>query len=151
MSPQSAPSPLPSDKALLTPREVAELFGVRTTTVARWAREGRLSPMRTPGNHRRYRADDVRALLDEVESVKKESVLDPEAVEDVVRLYAQGWSIRQVADRFECSYGAIRRILLRRKILRRRGRQELRMPLSQPGAQQVPQSADGVWASRDRA
>jgi excisionase family DNA binding protein len=49
---------------LLTPREVAEVFGVRTTTIALWARDGTLAFLPTPGGHRRYRLCDVRALLD---------------------------------------------------------------------------------------
>ena len=32
---------------------------------------------------------------------------------DAVRLYEQGWSIRQVADRFSLSYGVMRRIWAR--------------------------------------
>ncbi|GLY78871.1 helix-turn-helix domain-containing protein [Actinoallomurus iriomotensis] len=102
---------------MLKPREVAELLGVRTTTIARWAREGKLSPLRTPGGHRRYSRTAVRELL----------ATDPECdterqrmVEDAVRLYGQGWSIRQVADRFECSYGAMRRILMGRVRVRNR-------------------------------
>jgi len=50
------------DDALLRPREVARLFGVRPSTIARWAREGRLVPLLTPGGHRRYRLNHVRAL-----------------------------------------------------------------------------------------
>jgi excisionase family DNA binding protein len=53
----------PDTDALLTPREVAGLFGVRTTTIARWAREGALTPLRTPGGHRRYRRQDIQRLL----------------------------------------------------------------------------------------
>jgi excisionase family DNA binding protein len=48
----------------LTPGEVARLFGVDPKTVARWATAGKLTPQRTLGGHRRYRADEVRALLD---------------------------------------------------------------------------------------
>lgn len=109
-----------ADDQLLTPREVADLFGVRTTTVARWARDGKLQPIFTPGGHRRYWRADAQALLDESEL---SSVEDREKqADDAARLYAQGWSIRQVADRFDCSYGAMRRILLRRTSLRgRRG------------------------------
>jgi len=40
---------------------------------------------------------------------------------DAVRLYDQGWSIRQVADQFGTSYGAMRRILARHVTLRSRG------------------------------
>jgi excisionase family DNA binding protein len=50
---------------LLTPREVAEIFGVRTTTIARWSREGRLTPIRTPGGHRRYTRAEICAVLDQ--------------------------------------------------------------------------------------
>jgi transposase len=38
-----------------------------------------------------------------------------------VRLYQQGWSIRQVAAKFDLSYGAMRRILQRHTTLRNRG------------------------------
>ena len=47
---------------VLTPREVAAIFGVRTTTIARWARAGRLEAVRTPGGHRRYRLSEIREL-----------------------------------------------------------------------------------------
>jgi excisionase family DNA binding protein len=48
---------------LLTPGEVAALFSVDPRTVTRWAAAGRLPYIRTPGGHRRYREDHVRALL----------------------------------------------------------------------------------------
>jgi excisionase family DNA binding protein len=51
------------DAELLRPREVAALFGVRPATIARWAREGRLTPLRTPGGHRRYVRSSVREAL----------------------------------------------------------------------------------------
>jgi excisionase family DNA binding protein len=103
---------------LLKPREVAEIFGVRTTTIARWAREGKLTPMRTPGGHRRYSRVGIREVLE-----RESAPEDTERViaEDAARLYTQGWSIRQVAERFGCSYGAMRRILLGRVPLRNRG------------------------------
>jgi excisionase family DNA binding protein len=47
-----APTPPEEFDDLLTPREVAEIFGVRTTTIARWARAGKLAPLRTPGGRR---------------------------------------------------------------------------------------------------
>jgi excisionase family DNA binding protein len=49
---------------LLTPGEVAALFRVDAKTVARWARSGRISSVRTLGGHRRFRESEVRALLD---------------------------------------------------------------------------------------
>jgi excisionase family DNA binding protein len=50
---------------LLTPGEVAEMFGVDTATVTRWARSGRLPAVRTLGGHRRFREQDVREWLRE--------------------------------------------------------------------------------------
>lgn len=103
---------------LLTPREVAEILGVRAATVGLWARIGVLRPaLLTPGGHRRYRRTDVEAFLEAAQSAKT----TPEHrqwEEDVVRLYGQGWSIRQVAARFATGYGAIRRILIRHDALR---------------------------------
>ncbi len=49
---------------LLTPGEVASLFRVDPKTVTRWAAAGRISSIRTPGGHRRFRESEVRALLE---------------------------------------------------------------------------------------
>lgn len=49
----------------LTPHQVAEIFHVDVKTVARWANTGALTCIRTPGGHRRYREDDVTALLNQ--------------------------------------------------------------------------------------
>jgi excisionase family DNA binding protein len=48
---------------MLTPAEVAALFGVDSKTVTRWAVAGKLTAVRTLGNHRRYPESHVRALL----------------------------------------------------------------------------------------
>lgn len=48
---------------LLTPGEAAALFGVDARTVSRWAAEGRINSIKTPGGHRRLRESEVRALL----------------------------------------------------------------------------------------
>lgn len=47
---------------LLSPAEVAKLFSVDPKTVTRWAKQGRLSCIRTLGGHRRFVADEVYAL-----------------------------------------------------------------------------------------
>ena len=56
----------------LTPREVAGFFGVDTKTVSRWANAGKLDGkvrmIRTPGNHRRFRTEDVKKLLEEYDA-----------------------------------------------------------------------------------
>jgi excisionase family DNA binding protein len=53
----------PEYEPLLTPAEVATIFRVARKTVTRWAKAGKLASVRTPGNHRRYREAEVRALL----------------------------------------------------------------------------------------
>lgn len=50
-------------ETLYTPSEVANLFRVDPKTVTRWAKQGRLTPIRTLGGHRRYRASEVEKLL----------------------------------------------------------------------------------------
>lgn len=54
---------------LLTPAEVATLFRVSPKTVTRWARSGKLTALRTLGGHRRFRASEVRELLERFETV----------------------------------------------------------------------------------
>lgn len=54
----------PADaEELLSPAEVAALFRVDVKTVTRWAKAGKLSFIRTPGGHRRYKAKEIRNLL----------------------------------------------------------------------------------------
>jgi len=52
-----------NSERLLTPGEVAALFRVDPKTVTRWAASGRISSIRTPGGHRRFRESEVRVLL----------------------------------------------------------------------------------------
>ena len=54
---------IPDAEVLLTPREVAELFGVDPKIVTRWAKAGKLTSIRTLGGHRRYRKSEVQSLL----------------------------------------------------------------------------------------
>lgn len=53
-----------NSERLLTPGEVAALFRVDPKTVTRWAAAGRISSIRTPGGHRRFREAEVHALLE---------------------------------------------------------------------------------------
>jgi transposase len=121
MSPQPPQQRIASEDALLRPREVASVFGVRPTTIARWAREGKITPLLTPGGHRRYRPADIREVLGTAELPAGEPNQGQVVAEDAARLYEQGWTIRQVAAKFDCSYGVMRRILKNRITLRTRG------------------------------
>jgi excisionase family DNA binding protein len=58
-----APTTVSTYEPLLTPAEVAAMFRVDPKSVTRWARTGRLSSIRTPGGHRRYREAEIRGLL----------------------------------------------------------------------------------------
>lgn len=49
--------------SLLTSAEVAHLFRVDRKTVSRWATANRIRSVITPGGHKRFRADEVNALL----------------------------------------------------------------------------------------
>ncbi|MBI4241753.1 MAG: helix-turn-helix domain-containing protein [Candidatus Rokubacteria bacterium] len=46
--------------------EVARLFEVSPATIARWAREGRLPHVSTLGGHRRYRAEEILAIVEKL-------------------------------------------------------------------------------------
>jgi excisionase family DNA binding protein len=54
-----------SKSPLLLPSEVAAMFGVDPKTVARWARAGRLHPIRTLGGHRRFDANEVGRVMEQ--------------------------------------------------------------------------------------
>ena len=53
----------PLSEPLLTPGEVAVMFRVDPKTVTRWARDGKLTSIRTLGGHRRYREAEIRTRL----------------------------------------------------------------------------------------
>ena len=55
---------------LLTPAEVAVLFRVNPKTVTRWARAGKISAIRTLGGHRRFRRDEIEAVLRSEEALE---------------------------------------------------------------------------------
>lgn len=67
-------------EALLTPAEVAALFRVDPKTVTRWAKAGKLHSIRTLGGHRRYRASEVHALLDQFAPEASDSSAPPRPV-----------------------------------------------------------------------
>ena len=55
-----------NDDALLTPSEVAAMFRVNPKTVTRWARAGKISAIRTLGGHRRFPADAIEKLAQDL-------------------------------------------------------------------------------------
>ena len=70
IAPTDAVETAGTDDALMTPAEVAALFRVDPKTVTRWAVAGKLHSLRTLGGHRRYRAAEVRSLLDEAQGAR---------------------------------------------------------------------------------
>lgn len=53
--------------------EASDLLGVTKGTLREWDREGKLVPIKTAGNHRRYKMSDIEVLLGEgPAAVKKE-------------------------------------------------------------------------------
>lgn len=78
--------------ALLTPAEVAALFRVDPKTVTRWAQERKLSSVRTPGGHRRYRAAEIHALLNGGPSC------GPDALQTLVDDHYDGDPLRALQD-----------------------------------------------------
>ena len=61
--PSAEPPPVGHGQGLLTPAEVATIFGVDPKTVCRWAAKGLLSSIRTPGGHYRFRESEVRSFF----------------------------------------------------------------------------------------
>jgi excisionase family DNA binding protein len=54
----------PADNAeYLSPAEAAALIGISRDTIKRWEKAGRISSLRTPLGHRRFRRSDVEKLL----------------------------------------------------------------------------------------
>lgn len=53
---------IPNDR-LYTTKDVGALFRVDPVTVVRWAKQGKLRPLRTPGGQYRFLRTEVDALL----------------------------------------------------------------------------------------
>lgn len=60
-------APRSEPETLLTSGQVATLFRVTTKTVTRWAEAGKLPAIRTLGGHRRFPADEVLRVRDEMD------------------------------------------------------------------------------------
>ena len=52
------------ERVVITPEQVAAMFGVNPKTVTRWSNNGRLKhAFKTPGGHRRYYLDEIEKLI----------------------------------------------------------------------------------------
>lgn len=75
---------------LLKTAEVAAMLHVGSRTVLRWANEGKLTSLRTPGGDRRFLASEVRALDDAVLTPAEASAVLGIPVKKLLRLEARG-------------------------------------------------------------
>lgn len=48
---------------LLTAKQIKEIYGFHRNTLINWEKKGWLRPIKTPGGRRRYRKEDIEALL----------------------------------------------------------------------------------------
>jgi len=83
---------IPGQK-LLTRSEVAELFGVSPSTITRWADEGKLPTTKTLGGHRRYAADAVKVLAQQLPTLLAE---ETPTMTDVVLSIPAMWADHHV-------------------------------------------------------
>lgn len=104
---------------LLTPKEAAQVLGITVTTLAALAKQGQITRHLTVGGHGRYTRGDVERFRDERAKLPTDE--ERQLIADVVRLYGQGWSIRQVARQFGFSYGKTRRLIRHTKLRARPG------------------------------
>ncbi|HUG16978.1 MAG TPA: helix-turn-helix domain-containing protein [Thermomicrobiales bacterium] len=60
---RSAPAPMELESKWLSIDAACKLLGVDQSTLRRWSDNGKIPVFRTPGGHRRYSEDDLRALV----------------------------------------------------------------------------------------
>lgn len=53
----------PKTDRMLQPRQVAALYGVDSKTIRRWAMDGKLPHIITPGGHRRFSENEILDLI----------------------------------------------------------------------------------------
>lgn len=58
------------NEKLLSIGKAALILGVHVATLRNWDKDGTLTPVKTPGKHRRYRMSDIEAFC----SIKKEEI-----------------------------------------------------------------------------
>ncbi|CAK0766366.1 hypothetical protein CCP3SC5AM1_460015 [Gammaproteobacteria bacterium] len=75
---------------LLTIAEASKILGVCTTTLRRWEKDGKLVPIRTVGNQRRYSLQALNSGF--ADSIELNRVKNPTA---------KGWGLRSQIHKFE--------------------------------------------------
>ena len=63
----------PAQREYLTPREAAQMLGVSPKTVVRWAAERRIPSLVTLGGHRRFKREEIEALLQRMSEADESS------------------------------------------------------------------------------
>lgn len=59
----SSPTPDDEEQRLFPTGEAAKFLGISMRTLYRYEKQGKITSQRLPGNHRRYRREDLEALL----------------------------------------------------------------------------------------
>jgi excisionase family DNA binding protein len=68
---------MPDIPRLLTAGQVARIFEVDAKTVSRWAKQGRIEAVRTPGGHRRFPAAQFADVLTTIADIEARAAGDP--------------------------------------------------------------------------
>ncbi|HAS80848.1 TPA: hypothetical protein DD445_02990 [Candidatus Nomurabacteria bacterium] len=64
------------DKQYINIKEASEILGVSKLTLRNWDRDGKLSALRHPiSNYRVYKVEDLKGILDKMESGEKPTIL----------------------------------------------------------------------------
>lgn len=71
--------------SVMTTQAVAEKLGVTPRTIQLWSDQGLIPAFKTPGGHRRFRSEDVRALIQRIEDKQKQQS-QLESVGDITRV-----------------------------------------------------------------
>jgi excisionase family DNA binding protein len=78
MKPPKKKTPPRNNRQLVSISQAADLLGVCQETLRQWDREGKLIPVKTAGNHRRYRIEDISRMRGEIS--KQQDYSGPERV-----------------------------------------------------------------------
>jgi predicted site-specific integrase-resolvase len=68
------------ERMLLTMKNLKDMYGISRLTLINWEKQGLLQPIRTPGNQRRYRKEDIEKLLNLVETQENKEIVEPDTI-----------------------------------------------------------------------